>query len=53
MFGRYVGQAIQKARASKTLENLEARAFVFEFVGEIVNNEELVRQLDMRLVERR
>jgi hypothetical protein len=33
----------------KTLENLEAGAFVFEFVGEVVNNEKLARWLDMCL----
>jgi hypothetical protein len=30
----------------KTLQNLEARAFVFESIGEIVNNEKLGRRLD-------
>jgi hypothetical protein len=35
----------------KTLKNLEARAFVFEFVEEIINNNKLARQLDNNLVD--
>lgn len=31
--------------------NLEARAFVFEFLGEIVNNGKLAKQLDKNLVD--